>query len=71
MSEGVILVSVHHVCGHVCGTQARVLDQSRNPTLLENEVFHFDRFSKYLKQILLNVCIQHFQRNLLNGLYVS
>lgn len=44
MSEGVFLLSVHHVCGHVCGTQARVLDQSRNPTLLENEVFNLDRF---------------------------
>ena len=52
---GVFLVSVHEVCGHVWGTQARGLDQSRNTALLENEVFHFDRFSKYLKQILLNV----------------
>lgn len=33
--------------------------------------FTWTDFSKYLKQILLNVYIQHFQRNLLNGLYVS
>lgn len=57
MSEGVFLASIH--C--VCGTQAREQDQSSNPELLENEAFHFGRFSKYLKQITLNVYIHRFR----------
>lgn len=36
----------------VCGSQARVQNQSRSPILLENEVFPVGGFYKYLKQIL-------------------
>ena len=44
VSEGMCLVSVDHACGHVCGIQARVWDQSRYPILFPNEIFHLVDF---------------------------